>query len=190
MIRKPLTLRTTLFGCLILTLGCSHSLGGLGDGVNAPGLDISQTAEDALQVGHRLLAANEYELAMRSFSRAALALGETNAEILLGMGTANLGLGRLNQAESLLRLALEKENDWAEVYNNLGVVLMEKGQPLEAAEMFRKAFALDDGQSDQVRNNLSLALSNSPNSDTIAQNNNDYKLVRRGRNDYLIRQNQ
>jgi len=76
------------------------------DGVFAPGVDTRFVArnktEDGIEVGHRLISAGEYELALRAFSRAALDRGETDAEILLGMGTANLGLGRLGQSERLL----------------------------------------------------------------------------------------
>ena len=59
-------------------------------------------------VGHRLIAAGEYELAIKAFSRAALEHGLT-AEILSGLGSANLGLGRLGQAERCLRDAVEKD---------------------------------------------------------------------------------
>lgn len=173
--------------CLLSLSACSKNTLQRGDGVFAPGVNRLATEEDNLEVGHRLISAGEYELALRAFSRAALDRGETDAEILLGMGTANLGLGRLNQAERMLRLSLEKEADWPELYNNLGVVLMEQGKTREAARIFRKAYALDNGQSDSIRDNLRLALSKTENSDNNANQNNDYKLVRRGSGDYLIR---
>lgn len=173
--------------------GCASStkLGTASDGVFAPGLDTRaaarQGAADEVDVGHRLIAAGEYELALRAFSRAALQRGETDAEILAGMGTANLGLGRLGQSERLLRLAVEKEADWPELWNNLGVVLMERGAAREAAQIFRKAFAMDNGQSDSIRDNLRLALSKTEKSVNNSNEANDYKLVRRGSGDYLIR---
>ncbi len=167
--------------------GCAAGTVGAPDGVFAPGVDRRATAEDGVEVGHRLIAAGEYELALRSFSRAALDRGETDAEILLGMGTANLGLGRLGQSEKLLRLAIEKEGNWPELWNNLGVVLMEQGETAEAEQIFRKAYALDDGGSDSIRDNLRLALSKSENSVNNDAETNDYKLVRRGSSDYLIR---
>ena len=140
-----------------------------------------------MEVGHRLIGAGEYELALRAFSRAALDRGETDAEILLGMGTANLGLGRLGQSERLLRLAIEKEGNWPELWNNLGVVLMEQGKIGEAEQIFRKAYALDNGESDSIRDNLRLALSKSEKSVNTDDQTNEYKLVRRGSSDYLIR---
>lgn len=130
--------------------------------------------------------AGQYELAIAAFTRAALDQGLT-AEILTGMGTASLGLGRLGQAETLLRRAVEKDKDWPEAWNNLGVVLMEQGEISEAQQVFRKAYALDDGQNDSIRENLRLALAKSENADNTVTQNNDYKLVQRGSSDYLIR---
>ena len=155
------------------------------DGLYAPGVDLSKTATDGAEVGQRLLEVGQYELELEAFNRAALEQGLT-AEILNGMGTANLGLGRLGQAETLLRRAVEKDEQWPEAWNNLGVLLMEKGEITEAEHVFRKAFALDDGQNDSIRENLRLALAKSENSDNTSVQNNDYKLVQRGSSDYLI----
>ena len=174
----------TLFAVLVLG-ACTQGPGG--DSVLAPGVDRLATAEDGVEVGHRLINAGEYELALKSFSRAALDRGQTDAEILLGMGTANLGLGRLNQAERLLRIALEKEAAWPELYNNLGVVLMEKGEVREAAAIFHQAYALDNGDSDEIRDNLRLAQSKIEPSTPADDADTPYKLVRRGTGDYLIR---
>lgn len=152
----------------------------------APGLSTSGDAVDGIVVGHRLMRAGEYELAINAFSRAAVDQGMT-AEILAGLGSANLGLGRLGQAEELLRTAIDRDETSPEAWNNLGVVLMEKGETAEASEVFRRAYALDNGESDSVRDNLRLALAKLDNSyydDTKEQN---YKLVRRGSSDYLIR---
>ncbi len=180
-------LRATSLVAVLALSACNQGIGARGDGVFAPGVNRFAKGEDPVAVGHRLLNAGEYELALRSFSRAALDRGETDAEILLGMGTANLGLGRLNQAERLLRIAAEKQEDWPEIYNNLGVVLMEQGKPQEASQIFRKAYALDNGESDSVRDNLRLALSNSENSVIKQDQTDNYKLVRRGSSDYFLK---
>ncbi len=181
-------MRCALALCLIcLAASCVPTADKWGGGVDAPGPDLRQAETNAVEVGHRLIAAGEYELALRAFSRAALQRGALDAEILLGMGTANLGLGRLGQAESTLRLALEQEVDWPELYNNLGVVLMEQGKSREAAGFFRKAFALDSGQSESIRENLRLALSKIENPSYSPANNNEFRLVRRGSGEYLIR---
>ena len=186
MAARPFVRSVALLGVMVLG-ACAQGLGMDGDRVFAPGVDRMATPEDGVDVGHRLVNAGQYELALKSFSRAALDRGETDAEILLGMGTANLGLGRLNQAERLLRIALEKEGDWPELYNNLGVVLMEKGEVYEAEQIFHKAYALDSGDSDEIRDNLRLALSKMESPGTTGNEDNDYKLVRRGSGSYLIR---
>lgn len=157
------------------------------DPVFAPGVDLRAQSEDGLEVGHRLMAAGQYELALKSFNRAALANGGLNGEILSSLGSANLGLGRLGQAEDLLRRAVAEEGDQPETWNNLGVVLMERGKTVEAEQIFRKAYALDNGESDAIRDNLRLALAKSADSDSVLVDDDSYKLVRRGSGDYLIR---
>lgn len=152
----------------------------------APGVDLRGDAVDGVEVGHRLIAAGEFELAIRSFNRAALNRGGFDGEILSGLGAANLGLGRLGQAETLMRRATTDFDPLPEDLNNLGVVLMERGKTNEAIEVFRRAFALDDGESTLIRDNLRLALAKSENSDTVLTNENRYKLVRRGSSDFLI----
>jgi len=173
-----------------LTIGLAAcSSGGISaskDGVFAPGVDQRKEAVDGVDVGHRLLEAGEFELALRSFSRATLANGGVNAEILAGFGTANLGLGRLGEAERLLRRASLRDDAYAEIWNNLGVVLMEQGETVEAVQVFRKAFALNNGESAQIRDNLLLALAKTENSAYTDPKNNKYKLVRRGGSDYQI----
>ncbi len=155
-------------------------------GLFPPGVDLSAEAVDGVEVAQRLMEAQQYELALDALTRAALEQGMTG-EILNGMGTANLGLGRLGQSEKLLRRAVEVEPEWSEVWNNLGVVLMERGQLTEAQNVFHKAYALDNGQNDSIRDNLRLALAKSENTDNNAGQNEQYKLVRRSSSDYLIR---
>lgn len=156
------------------------------DGPYAPAIDPQGEAVDGMIVGHRLQEAGEAELALEAFQRAAAAQG-LDAETLSAMGTANLGLGRLNQAEGLLRRATAEKDAWPEVWNNLGVVLMERGKTAEAAQVFRKAYALDNGQSDAIRDNLRLALDKLEKTAYDPEQQQDYKLVRRGSSEYLIR---
>lgn len=156
------------------------------DAVFAPSVDPRGDAVDQLLVGHRLMAAGEYELAMGSFRLAASEQGLT-PEIITALGSANLALGRLGQAEELLRRAVKEEPEWPEGWNNLGVVLIERGNTPEAAQVFRRAFALDNGQSVAIRDNLRLALAKMENSSYNAGQQKEYKLVRRGSSDFLIR---
>jgi Flp pilus assembly protein TadD len=151
----------------------------------APALDPGGESVDGLIVGNRLMASGQYDLALEAFTRAAGEQGLTG-EVLMALGSANLALRRLNQAEPLLRRAIAAEPDWPEAWNNLGVVLIELGETSEAAEVFRRAFALDNGQSDSIRDNLRLALAKmefSVYDDTLEQ---DYKIVRRGGGAFLV----
>ena len=123
----------------------------------APGTAARGQAEDGLIVGHRLMAAGEHELALKAYLRAAAEHG-INIDTLSALGSANLALGRLGQAEQLLRRALEQDPTYVPALNNLGVVLMERERPGEARVIFQQAFALDSGQSDSIRQNLRLAI--------------------------------
>ncbi len=155
------------------------------DPLAAPGV-AGESNIDGLIVGHRLMAAGEFELALKSYTRAAAQQG-LNVDTLSALGSANLRLGRLGQAESLLRRATEEAPEFPAAWNNLGVILLEKGNYAEASEVFRRAFATDNGNSDQIRENLRLALANldDPNYDP-SQQNQEFKLVRRGRGDFVI----
>ena len=184
--------RASALLCLIISFALAAcSSGGLGTtlGKNkgspyAPAVKRNTLGEDPLIVGYRLSSAGEHELALKSFRRAAADQGLTT-EIISAMASANLGLGRLGQAESLLRRATEAEDTTPEDYNNLGVVLMERGKTAEATQIFRKAFAIDNGRSDSIRDNLTIALAKLENVDY--GDTQDYKLVRRGTSDFLIR---
>ena len=144
-----------------------------------------EEAVDGLTVGHRLTAAGEHELALKAYLRAASEQGIT-VDVLSASGSANLQLGRLGQAERILRQATEKDGTFVPAWNNLGVVLMETGQTGEAARVFQIAFGLDRGQSAQIRDNLRLALAKMENPDYDQDHNDTFALVRRGTGDYLL----
>lgn len=149
------------------------------DRVYAPGI-AGEADIDGLIVGHRLMAAAEYEMALRAYTRAAGQQG-LNADTLSALGSANLRLGRLGQAETLLRRAVEEDPDFPAAWNNLGVILMERGEFGEAAEVFRRAYATDDGNSDTIRDNLRLALARlEEDGYTEATEAGNYQLIRRG----------
>jgi Flp pilus assembly protein TadD len=131
------------------------------------------------------MAAGEYQLALRAYTRA---VGERGADVdvLSAIGSANLKLGRLGQAERFLRRALERDPEFVPALNNMGVVLMEKGEYGEASRIFRAAFALDSGQSAEIKQNLQLSLAKLENSGYHLDQNNKFSLVRRGDGQYLL----
>ncbi len=178
----------TGLGLVALTALAACSTGGLGasDNVYAPGIAPRGQAVDGLVVAQRLMEAGEYELALEAYSRAALDHGFT-VDVLSGLGSANLGLGRLGQSEKLLRRAIATDEAIPEVWNNLGVVLMERAKPSEAVQVFKTAYAMDNGESDAIRDNLRLALAKSENPDYDEKLDQEYKLVQRGSGSYVIR---
>ena len=114
-------------------------------------------AVDGLIVGHRLMAAGEFELALRAYYRAMAEQG-TSVDALSAIGSANLRLGRVQQAEQVLRRALDLDQRFVPAHNNLGVALAEQNRWGEAQLHFRNAFAFDSGQSGEIRDNLRLAI--------------------------------
>ena len=156
------------------------------DGPFAPGVDHGAAAVDGLVVGDRLMDAGEHELALKAYIRAAGDRGMT-PDVLVSLGSANLALGRLGQAEAFLRRALEKDDTRPDAWNNLGVILLEKGEVAESVQVFRKAYALDNGDSDMIRDNLRLALAKLENPSYDDGQEKEYNMVRRGRSNYLIR---
>ncbi|MEO1307618.1 MAG: tetratricopeptide repeat protein, partial [Pseudomonadota bacterium] len=165
----------------------TNRLAPIGEGPRAPaGTARTEDTVDGLVVGHRLMASGQYELAIRAYLRAAGELG-LNGDVLSALGSANLKLGRLNQAEKFLRRAIEEDDKFVPAWNNLGVVLMEQGHAGEARQVFKTAFALDSGQSADIRENLQRAIAITE--DPVIQTENidsQFSLVRRGSSTYEL----
>lgn len=167
----PFVALTALAACSDVGIGASP------DGVFAPGVATRGEVVDQLLVGHRLMEAGQFQLALEAYTRAAGERG-LNVDTLSALGSANLRLGRLGQAETLLRRAVEEDQTFAAAWNNLGVILMEQGKTAEAAETFRRAFATDNGNSDEIRDNLALALAKLENPGyLLSQENEEFLLV-------------
>lgn len=155
--------------------------------VYAPHGAVARKASvSGLVVGHRLMETGEYELALKAYLRAAAEKGQA-VDVLSALGSANLRLGRLQQSEALLRRAIAQDEYFVPAWNNLGVVLMQTNRVPEASLVFQTAFALDSGKSDDIRKNLSLALSKMENPDyNVSTDNNNFGLVRRENGRYLL----
>lgn len=177
---------TALALTLVLT-ACGTTGGGpfgardVGNGVNP-----NEASVDGLIVGHRLMAAAEYDLALKAYLRAAGEQGFT-ADVLSALGSANLHLGRLNQSEDLLRKAVVEDANFVPALNNLGVVLMERGNYGEARLFFQRAFAADSGQTDMIRENLMRAIAKSEDAVYVEpEETSRFTLVRRGYSTYEL----
>lgn len=178
-----------LFLLLVISACQSNSgLSGLQKGSRlAPGVLYSGDSVDGLIVGHRLMASGEYELALRAYTRAINEQG-LNADVLSAIGSANLKLGRLNQAQKYLQAAVEKDSEFVPAWNNLGVVLSGLGKDQEARRVFQLAFGLDGGNSEEIRTNLTKAIAKIENSGYVEPEQQEFELVRRGNGRYLLLQ--
>lgn len=150
--------------CLALS-GC----GGVVVPIPIPVVVPTVTPAERLEEGHSLLETGDAEGALAAYRRAAVT--GAGGDALAAMGTANLTLGRLGQAEPLLRRAVETDPEDAAAWNNLGVVLMETGREAEARAAFQRAFALGDGAHEPVRENLVLAEARAPSAVTSDTSN-------------------
>ncbi|SFH14973.1 Tfp pilus assembly protein PilF [Palleronia marisminoris] len=150
-----------------------------------PGMDGGAEAVDELTVGNRLMKAGEFELARKAYLREAAESGMT-PEVLTALGTSSLRMGRLGQAEDLFRRAIEADPTFVPALNNLGVVLMETGRVAEAELQFRAAFAADSGQSDDIRANLTRALSKLGTDAYTEPEKESFALERRGNGSYRL----
>jgi len=168
--------------------GGAGLFGGRGDDTRTTpfGVNPREQSVDGLIVGHRLMAASEYDLALKAYLRAAGEQGFT-VDVLSALGSANLHLGRLNQSEKLLRDAVKEDHSFVPALNNLGVVLMERGNYGEARLYFQRAFAADSGQSDMIRENLMRAIAKSEDAVYVEpEETSRFTLVRRGYSTYEL----
>ncbi|MBN2758858.1 MAG: tetratricopeptide repeat protein [Rhodobacteraceae bacterium] len=183
----PFVFVSLIAGCSLSSSGGSDvavALGAGPDQIAARRGDVSE-AVDGLIVGHRLMAAGEYELALRAYYRASAERG-VNVDILSAIGSANLRLGRVQQAEQVLRRALEQDETFVAAHNNLGVALGEQGKWGEAGLHFRNAFAFDGGRSSEIRDNLRLAIEKTKETGYDEREAHQLSLVRRGQGRFLL----
>lgn len=174
-------------GLLFLAACADTAPGRLGgaEGFAPTGSPAGEEAPDGLIVGHRMMANGEYELALKSYTRSAAQQG-LNADTLSAIGSANLKLGRLKQARKFLEEAVKKDENFVPAWNNLGVVHASLDDPENAHQAFRAAFALDNGKSEEIWQNLLLAIDNLENKKTPAAEITNFRLVRRGNGRFLL----
>ena len=140
---------------------------------------------DGLIVGHRLMDAGEYALALRAYTSTIPEHGWT-VDVVSAIGSANLKLGRLGQAEDYLRRAIKIDESFVPAWNNLGVILISRGEYSEAREVFKVAYGLDRGESTEIRENLLRAEQKMQDIAPRIEPNTNFLLVRRGNGRYLL----
>lgn len=172
-----------------LLAACDDGAGRLGSERRGPppppGTARITEAVDGLQVGHNMMAAGEFELALDAYTRAIADHG-LNADVLSAIGSANLRLGRILQARRYLERAVELDENFGAAWNNLGVALIALRDYPDARGAFERAFALDNGDSEEIRQNLILALSLLGDSSQETADDSKFFLVRRGAGRYLL----
>jgi len=90
--------------------------------------------------------------ALQSYSEALLASRDGDPQGLAWKGEALARLNRFEEAEPILRSALEKDPKLAIAWNNLGRCLNEKQAWVEAGECLDRALALEPGQIEALFN--------------------------------------
>ncbi|MEM7525899.1 MAG: tetratricopeptide repeat protein [Pseudomonadota bacterium] len=124
--------------------------------LSAPVAPPPDLTNDPFDVGVRLLAVRQHEMALGAFRRAMLRDGLT-AEALTGAAVASMRLGRPNAARKLLESAVTVDPRSAVAHNNLGVALYDVGDYEGAFARFELAFALTEGADQSVAQNLEMA---------------------------------
>ncbi|XP_061853884.1 tetratricopeptide repeat protein 8 isoform X1 [Colius striatus] len=88
--------------------------------------------------------AQQYDMTLSSFERA-LFLAENQeetADVWYNLGHVAVGIGDLNLADQCFRLTLVNNNNYAEAYNNLAVLEMQKGRTEQARALLQTASSL------------------------------------------------
>lgn len=104
-----------------------------------------------------LFEAGEFAEALAHAERG-LALEPDNWEFLNLQGMAHLASGNLEDAEKCLGLAIERNASIPDLYNNIGVVLMERKQPRRALRFLERGMELCGGNAQMSANAASACL--------------------------------
>ena len=123
--------------------------------------DVEVSPEDAryvYELAAILFEAGEFAEAIAHAERG-LDLEPDNWEFLNILGMAHLAQQNLEKAEGFLRLAIERNRSAPDLYNNMGVVLMEKGRSRGALRFLERGIELGGGSAKMSANAASACLS-------------------------------
>lgn len=124
------------------------------------GIAISREAGEQRRLetksGAMLLRLRQYSRAEDVFGRLSTQTPE-NAAVWQGLGLSRLRQGKMNQAVTALRRAVELNPEQWSALNALGVALNRQGQPAEALRYFDRALTLAPARAD-IHNNRAMAL--------------------------------
>ncbi len=151
------TAALTLAGCALWP-GARHAE----PGADARGYRVTPLykVDDTPLSAEAYLAAARYYEGSRDWTRAAQAYGKAASRDAAsetawdGLGRTLAAAGRLDEAESALRRAVDLAPEQARAHNNLGYVLLLKDQPAPALAAFDEALRLDAGHARARDNRL------------------------------------
>lgn len=140
-----------------------------------------------VEIGRRLLAAGQPETALKTFLRSVRIEG-MSAAAMTGAGVAAEQLGRVTEARTYFKAAVDLDPNSILARNNLGVALYKVGDFYSSRAAFEAAFALSGGTNAVAAQNLALV------SHKIAELEGEqlvpfdfgYELVRTGSNVYAL----
>lgn len=138
-----------------LTMAAAGLIGCAEPGALADSQGASEPA--SIEIGARLIRANQPEMAVDVFSRVITEKG-VSAAALTGLGVAYHRMGRPGQATQLFESAVEVDPNQPVARNNLGVVLYNDGAFAAALSEFERAYALTGGRDERVNTNLGIAI--------------------------------
>ncbi|MGR3541358.1 MAG: tetratricopeptide repeat protein [Hasllibacter sp.] len=150
-----------------------------------PGGPQALEPEDALTRGLTAAALGDHEGAITLYSRGRLGRPD-DARLLAAQGESVRALGRVGQAEPLLRRALAADPDLPAAWNALGLLLLDTDRPAEAVRALERAFALTRGSSAAIRANLSRAMEIRDAAVYASPEEASATLTYRGGGDYLL----
>ncbi|HEX9941671.1 MAG TPA: tetratricopeptide repeat protein [Thermoanaerobaculia bacterium] len=145
----------------ILPLLAGLALTSVASSARAADAILQEEAARAYQRAERLVQEKQYRKAAIEFERASELAGGDCPECLLGVARAYSGAGQIEAALQVTRMALSllsAPEHRAQAYNQLGSLLVLKGDMDAAREAFQKAVELDAGVEPQVRSSLAEAL--------------------------------
>ncbi len=110
-------------------------------------------ANSYLEIGKRMLAAREPDLAMKAFVTSMTVDGITS-EAMTGAGLAAQQQGLLTSARRYFEQARKLAPQSVIAHNNLGVVLYQLKEYYPARNAFRRAYSISGGKSEIAERNL------------------------------------
>ena len=146
---------SSILTALAVAVAISSAWAGEAPSVQGDAARVLRRAEGLIRQKH-------YQKAAVEFERASELAGGPCPECLLGVGRAYSDAGQIDAALQVSRMALallSAPADRAQAYQQLGALLILKGDVDAAREAFRKAVELDASLEPQIRSSLAAAFS-------------------------------